>query len=650
MNLVFILIALCLWTASSSAASAFKLQLDHAGLTGPQQAASRQLLHSVEEVLPPRLKQHLGRHISLRWTESLPYEVMGKAFNKQILLNRRWLDSVVQNREAIPAAGLQDQRLKRELQKTLVRELAHFYDQGRFLSAHDRRLTNRCGARRKSIGAVGLPVECLGQTQRRFTFSDDPRLLELAGWPMKIGGRGEAELQNNQYLRSPDSHEIISPNKFVAVNLEYFLLDPEYPCRRPSLYYFFTRHFDWSPVNRVACGSGYTFLNAGLDAERPALGTLDSARIYQVHYLLAEPGDVWASRWGHSMLRVVICAPGREMGPGCQLDLDHHLVLSFQPVVGNAEISSWDGLTGGYPVRLFLLPLREVIKSYTKLQLRSLQSFPLTLSRDEQLTLVERAIELHWSYDGAYYFLGNNCVMETLKLLRSGTDRHLFRRIESVTPSGLLTLLKANGLIDDSVLTGRAQDQALGYYFESYRERYRLMFEVVRARLGVPEKKLEDWLALSAPQRQAWIDLSDQRSAVAMLLLEQAAYRRQVVSVLNDFKEGLVAPHGSADEGLATAIGLRSQLRQDSIFLGRPSDLLKTGYGIPQASARQQLAEISASHQQGLLALAAQLDERALAMVGHERRAALEASNHNVALLGERIRQLHLEAGGLMLP
>jgi len=649
-NLVFILIALCLWTAASSAASAFKLKLDHAGLTGPQQAASRQLLHSVEEVLPPRLKQHLGQHISLRWTESLPHEVMGKAFNKQILLNRRWLDAVVKNREATPAASLQYQRLKRELQKTLVRELAYFYDQGSFLSAHDRRLTSRCGARRKSIGAVGLPVECLGQTQRRFTFSDDPRLLELAGWPMRIGGRGEAELQNNQYLRSPDPHEIISPNKFVAVNLEYFLLDPEYSCRRPSLYDFFARHFDWAPANRIACASEYTFVDAGLNPERPALGSLNAARIYQVHYFLAEPGDGWASRWGHSMLRVVVCAPGRELGPDCLLDLDHHLVLSFQPVVGNAQVSIWGGLTGGYPVRLFLLPLREVVKNYTKFQLRSLQSFPLILSRDEQLGLIQRAIELHWSYDGAYYFLGNNCVMETLKLLRSGTDRHVFREIESVTPSGLLSLLKANGLVDDSLLAGLPQAQQYGYFFESYRERYRLMFKVVRERLGVPEKKLEDWLDLSAQQRQAWIDLADQRSAVAMLLLEQAAYRREAVLVLHDFKEDHVTSDESSKAEPGSAAGLRSQLQHDSIFLGRPSDLLETGYGIPQTSERQQLAETSALGHQGLLVLAAQLDERALAMLDHERRVSLETSKHNAALLGKRIRELHLEAGELVLP
>ena len=38
---------------------------------------------------------------------------------------------------------------------------------------------------------------------------------------------------------------------------------------------------------------------------------LDPARVYAVDYLLAEGNEAMMSRWGHSMLRVVVCAPGR---------------------------------------------------------------------------------------------------------------------------------------------------------------------------------------------------------------------------------------------------------------------------------------------------------------------------------------------------
>ncbi|HAQ88485.1 MAG TPA: hypothetical protein DCR78_18895, partial [Pseudomonas sp.] len=146
----------------------------------------------------------------------------------------------------------------------------------------------------------------------------------------------------------------------------------------------------------------------------------------------------WVSRWGHSMLRLVICAPGRPRGPDCRLDLDHHLVLSFRAFVGDVQLSSWNGLTGVYPSRLFVLPLGQVIDEYTKVELRSLASIPLKLQREEIENLVIRSAEMHWSYDGDYYFLSNNCAVETLKLLRSGTARPELAALDSILPSGLL--------------------------------------------------------------------------------------------------------------------------------------------------------------------------------------------------------------------
>jgi hypothetical protein len=36
----------------------------------------------------------------------------------------------------------------------------------------------------------------------------------------------------------PDSYELSSPKEYIAVNMEYFLLDPSYACRRPALYQY----------------------------------------------------------------------------------------------------------------------------------------------------------------------------------------------------------------------------------------------------------------------------------------------------------------------------------------------------------------------------------------------------------------------------
>lgn len=123
------------------------------------------------------------------------------------------------------------------------------------------------------------------------------------------------------------------------------------------------------------------------------------------------------------MLRLVICRPGRAPGPGCRLDLEHHRVLSFRAFVGDVQISNWRGLTGGYPSRLFVLPLQQVVDEYTKVELRGLQSLPLQLSPGEIAGLLERTAQVHWSYDGRYYFVSNNCAVETAKLLQAGVPR-----------------------------------------------------------------------------------------------------------------------------------------------------------------------------------------------------------------------------------
>lgn len=98
-------------------------------------------------------------------------------------------------------------------------------------------------------------------------------------------------------------------------------------------------------------------------------------------------------------------------------------MLSFRAFVGDVQISNWRGLTGGYPSRLFVLPLQQVVDEYTKVELRGLQSLPLQLSPGEIAGLLERTAQVHWSYDGRYYFVSNNCAVETAKLLQAGVPR-----------------------------------------------------------------------------------------------------------------------------------------------------------------------------------------------------------------------------------
>ncbi|MDD2059759.1 DUF4105 domain-containing protein [Pseudomonas sp. GD03860] len=633
------------------ALAGLQLHLNSDGLTPAQQHASQALLDEAMQTLPASFKARLDRRIEVSWGTKMPEDAYGQASLVSTLeLNRTLLPGLTDGSAATLKTGRPHGTVRQELLATVLHELTHIYDRARLWQGQDRRLITQCTRHLSSQGKVGLPEQCRGQTERRFTLSDDPRLLDLAGWQQYVGRRGEREQHNRQVARSPDSYELSSPKEFIAVNMEYFLLDPSFACRRPALQTYLKAHFDWAPEH-PACPQALPFLNAGNDFAKAPLGEIDPERVYAVDYLLAEANQNWVSRWGHSMLRLVICAPGRPRGPDCRLDLDQHLVLSYRAFVNDVQLSSWDGLTGAYPSRLFVLPLAQVIDEYTKTELRSLASIPLKLGRTELESLVRQAAEMHWSYDGNYYFLSNNCAVETLKLLRSGTANPRLTDLDSIMPNGLLEVLQGRGLADVSVLDDPREALRLGYRFDSYRDRYQAMFLVLKQQLPIPQNSVESWLEQSAEQRQQWFKQADLRTSAALLLLEQASLRRQLLLAQDEVKQRYLTGRTENDATVAKANGTLQQILANSGFLSRPAELLGTqGYGLPQASERTQLISESSQRQKQLQALSADLDKEVRALLGPARAAEIAAVEANIKQVGEHLRALHKAAGGLQLP
>ncbi|MFZ5959655.1 DUF4105 domain-containing protein [Pseudomonas knackmussii] len=645
------LVALTLFVATSSQA-ALRLELRDDGLAPAQRQASQQLLDDVQQLLPASFKDALDRNVTIEWRDDLPGDGIGQAMRPgAIALSRRYLGALTDGSAATRKTGRSHGTLRRELLATVVHELTHLYDRARLWSPADATLIRRCTQQRESIGRVGEGAACRGQAGRRFTLSDDPRLLDLAGWPQSAGKHGQRDNENRFLLRSPDRYELSNPREFVAVNMEYFVLDPSYACRRPELYRYYAERFGERP-QKSDCSSALAYLNAGRDFGRQPLGQLDPERVYEVDYLLAEANDQWMSRWGHAMLRLVVCAPGRPRGPDCRLDLDQHLVLSFRAFVGDLQLSSWDGLTGSYPSRLFVLPLSQVIEEYTKIELRSLASVPLKLSREQIDELVQRAMQVHWSYDGNYYFISNNCAVESLKLLRSGVPDARLQDLDSITPNGLLQILENRGLADASVLDDPKRALRLGYRFDSFRDRYQAMFEVLRQHLDVPQTRVEDWLALPASERRTWFAKADLRASAALLLLEQASLRRQLQLAQDELKRLYLGHRDDAngDPKLVAAGKTLQQILDDSGFLSQPAELLDSGYGLPQPGESSRLQQQTQERQARLRQLSNNLDQEIRALLSPERRDELKALEDNLKQLGAHLRELHKAAGGFELP
>ncbi|MEN5311587.1 DUF4105 domain-containing protein [Pseudomonas koreensis] len=646
------LLAGALLLLGNSAHASLQLRLKTDGLSPAQQQASQALLDEAMQKLPPSFVEQLDRRIDVGWTDDMPGNAYGQAtLVAELDLNRKLLAGLTDGSAAKEKTNRPHGTVRQELLATVLHELTHIYDRARLWPAAERTLIQRCTRRSNSAGLIGIPDECRGQTERRFTLSDDPRLLDLAGWQQYVGRRGEREQHNRQVARSPDLYEISSPKEFVAVNMEYFLLDPSYACRRPALYRYYKERFGWAPAAKDTCSNTFAFLNAGNDFAKQPLGQVDPERVYAVDYLLAEANQNWVSRWGHSMLRLVICAPGRPRGPDCRLDLDQHLVLSYRAFVGDVQLSSWDGLVGKYPSRLFVLPLAQVIDEYTKTELRSLASVPLNLSRTEIEEVVEHAAEMHWSYDGNYFFLSNNCAVESLKLLRSGSNNKQLVGLDSIMPNGLLEVLKGRGLADTSVLDNPKEALRLGYRFDSFRDRYQAMFDVLKKQLPIQQTSVEDWLSLSAEERRQWFERADLRTSAALLLLEQASYRRQLLLAQDEVKQRYLGARELENGGMDKANATLQEILANSGFLSRPAELLDSrGYGLPQPSEFKRLQDESSQRQKQLLALSGDLDKEVRKLLEPKRAAEIAASEANVKQIGEHLRKLHKASGGLELP
>lgn len=598
-------VLVALWPGSAMAASATpKVRLVGA-MGGAERAATSQLIDRAASMLPPAWAAALDRPIDFAWRDDLPDGVHGRATGARIVLRRDLLDAWMARD---PADAMRDPGAHKAL-AALLHELAHLYDN----SAQGR-------------------------------LSADPRLLDLAGWQVAALRPGR-RARNDFRDRSPDPYELQSPREFVAVNLEHYLLDPQYACRRPALAAWFDQRLAALATPAAGCAPALPFVRdvaAGQGADADAWRELDPRRIYRIDYLLAEGNERAMSRWGHSMLRLVVCAPGREPGPDCRLDLQHHLVLSFRAFVGDVQISSWRGLTGAYPSRLFALPLGQVLDEYTRVELRGLRSLPLALSPAEIEAVASRAAQLHWNYDGRYLFVANNCAVETFKLLHDALPRLAALPLDSITPNGLLRRLQASGVVAGNEIPVDPAEQArLGYRFEPASAHHQALYALARDELALAPADAAAWLALPPQQRTPALQRAGLRGSAALLVLESAALRRQEALARDELKRRWLGGSRELREAGELAAPLQEFLRLGGAF-SRPASWLDgvEGYGLPQAAERAMLVARVEQDAAGRQRQAAALETGIRRLLPHARREALQATEANVELVGARLRAL----------
>lgn len=353
----------------------------------------------------------------------------------RIQLNPRFIHEIVRGRENSTQYPCGHRNYYDLAQATLIHELMHVYD--------------------------------MSTSFFQATLSDDEHFQVLAGWYKRGILFPELESSNAQTFRfpqkarSPDPYEFESTRESLAVHFEYFVMDPSYACRKPGLYRLFSQRLGFRPHPETDCQSfrWITLQNNSPSSKRAVeYFDLDPSRLYQIHYLLADTGQAMMSRWGHSMFRLVYCSPRRKntdgsqyVGPDCIRDVGHHLVVSYRAHITEPRIDSLKGLMGKYPSQMFILTLADVVKEYTVGELRDVLSYPLLLDSNQRAQFVDQVMDQYWSYQGRYYFLSNNCAVESMNLIKAATGNSIMMDENIFTPKGLIKALKKSGLLDDSM-------------------------------------------------------------------------------------------------------------------------------------------------------------------------------------------------------
>lgn len=535
-----------------------------AGIAAGSESA-RAFLAELAQLLPPKIKQRIGRPIVIELDQTRGQESIRVPV----------CDAAAEPSAAVPPAQTLGIAVLARRAEQPHRILVHpgILDLAQKGSEQSARFA--CG--HGSMYRLALAT-CLHEVMHIYDsltqLSQKPAYQHLQQFARQ-GAARTLRAHNQLRDRSPDVYEFADIGENLAVNGEYFLLDPEFQCRRPAVYHFLAAELGAEPFPSHPCAVN-TLVYAG---NQPVY--LDPARVYQIHYLFAGRGKGIASRFGHSMFRIVRCAANRtQVDAQCLEDLHDHIVLSFVANLrDDLTINAWKGLTGQYRSQLLIRPFTEVLNDYTEIDHRDLQSVPLQLSAAEVQQFIYHALELYWSYSGRYYFLTNNCADESLRLVQSTLTRDAIQGLEILTPIGLRDALIKKQAADASVLADRELALRRGHLFQSAIDRYEQVYRRFRDTLpAAAPRRLERYLSRTkAEQRRQWSAalVTRPESLSGLFIIEGLILQRQMKEVERSVLTRILFKRDPRYAELGQK--LKDHLRS----LRLPWELVPRGYGIP---------------------------------------------------------------------
>lgn len=251
--------------------------------------------------------------------------------------------------------------------------------------------------------------------ERLQTLADDPHWLNLGHYQRTYTGRWRSHVDDPDFFLATEGAEDPAAELRATLTALYQPAtsgDRHAQCRYPSRTRWLRQQLPLIDLPVIECPEYQRWL-ADIDPDRSVL-------VFPAAYLNSP-----SSMFGHTLLR--IDPPGTEANGTALLSY----ALNFGATTDaqdNSLMYAWKGLFGGYPGQFALLPYREKIGEYSRLENRDLWEYHLDLSREETRRLVEHVWELRDTrFD--YYFFDENCsyrLLELLEVARPGlelTDR-----------------------------------------------------------------------------------------------------------------------------------------------------------------------------------------------------------------------------------
>ncbi|MES2768270.1 MAG: DUF4105 domain-containing protein [Bdellovibrionota bacterium] len=393
--------------------------------------------------------QDLLKGKSLRYNKQI-YSYTDK--NNNIVMNAGFLPIISAGEYAAKTYACEHRNLFKLAQGSLINALAAIYDD-----------------------ATATTVNTGNKTKRVSGISESLKYKTIAGWSKK------GKRNNGFWPRAVNLFEFAGgPGEHFAQNMEFYLLDPEYACRRPLQQDFFSRHFNnHDPLAaQRTCKVNYVLRipkTRSLEAEDKIIQSevkfvdydMSPEKVFNVNYLRAG-ASTGAGSFGHSMFRFLTCAPGQTKSSECGKEF-FSLVVNPRANPLEMRLETMRGIFGGYPSQFLITPLNDIRIEYGRSELRHLYNVPLTggsihdpatnqtvevLPEDQKVRFIQATIDQYWSYYGRYKFISNNCADESMRLYQMSSDDEQVLNLDVLLPQDFNKKLARMGLADEAKTKG----------------------------------------------------------------------------------------------------------------------------------------------------------------------------------------------------